>query len=785
MNFSGLFELKVSDGQSSILGNFDAHGGDITIDSGSTLVIQGDCDFDSLTTFSNNGLLHLNAPNSSPRTVDPGSVSDMGDVRFDGDSDILFMNDFFTTGTVSCPGLSITLMSFDYDFTCHTLQGNTGATRTRFEGNGAPGQFENITITDAISLIYRKTKSYLLLTKILIVSTFLLVLLSTFLTRSGILGETSVHTFTDLGLSGQLLVLLLGYFAFVVISFLVRLQDIPSTTAEAKVWSAEFMLFLGILVFLFSGSIILFATCLPVFNAIFGLKLAPPAEVQLFYYQWTVWFAILFGVISGLGQFLWWRKAKNKPLKDAIFRPFLLAMISGTAVLLTIWWTDGMEFAYDEVYRKGIDQEGQSVLLLIVNWVRFIFLGLADEILLFSSLFGVFANADVLVSLLRKNRKGLKVMGGTVVHIGFGLMLLGMLFSSGYDQTISTNPFPEELALFPDDERPDNIALPKGQPRPILGYNVTYTGRRHAKTPVTNLRILEANVDAFKLAFEDQEGETYSMLLPRLPFLAAGAKVQPTTDLTAGQDDMEQYKQGIDLPRIERSLNRSLAYYAEQINGRTDYGLRFQSTCNPNDVFVRYTESEMGAQGEGILPHPARKIYWNRDIYFYTSSLPNPDSLKPRVVSHELRIGESFTLPEDASPGQAVTTITLKSVQPIQNPDLDLQDYDVIAAANLEVVTAEGESYSASPLYLIKGRQPDGRRDIISELDIEFAFMNIEPESGKVTLWTSYLHPEDDLIVLKAISKPFINLLWLGTFILTFGFLLSIYRRVTENRKMR
>ncbi|MEM6345844.1 MAG: cytochrome c biogenesis protein CcsA, partial [Bacteroidota bacterium] len=102
-------------------------------------------------------------------------------------------------------------------------------------------------------LIYRKSKAYLGMTMILIISTFILVLLSTFLTRSGILGETSVHTFTDLGLSGQLLILLLGYLTFVVVSLLLRWREIPTRIDESKVWTAEFMIFLGVLVFVFSG----------------------------------------------------------------------------------------------------------------------------------------------------------------------------------------------------------------------------------------------------------------------------------------------------------------------------------------------------------------------------------------------------------------------------------------------------------------------------------------------------------------------------------------------------
>ncbi len=626
-------------------------------------------------------------------------------------------------------------------------------------------------------LIYRKTKAYLRLGMILIISTFLLVLVSTFLTRSGILGETSVHTFTDLGLSGQLLVLLFFYTLIVVVGLVLRWKAIPAREDESQVWSAEFMLFLGILVFIFSGVIILFATSLPVVNEIFGTELAPPANVQLFYYNWTVWFAIAFGILSGVGQFLWWKVAKEKSVKDALFRPFLLAMLSGTGILLTIWLT-GMEFAYEDHFRSLISEEGPSkgFLSQLGNYLTFGVMGIADELLLFSALFAVLANSDVLISLLRKNRKGLKVMGGTVVHIGFGLMLIGMLFSSGYDQVISTNPFPEELSLFPEDEKRDNVALPRFQARPILGYDVTYLGRKRAKGPVENMRVLQLEQGIFKLAFEDVTGETYAIMLPFQPFQKEEFRQAGADSPTVSEpEDLAAIVATIDLPRIERSLNRSLAYYAEQINGRTDYGIRFRSNANPNDQFERYTESELQGE-EGIIPHPARKVYWNRDIYFYTSSLPNPDSLQPKVVSHSLRVGDTVHLP--------IADVILKSIGALPNPDEDLKDYDLVAAANIEAIAPDGQRFTASPLYLIKGRQPDGRRDIISELDMEFAFMDIRPDENLITLWISYVEPEDDLIVIKAISKPFINLLWLGTFILTFGFLLSIFRRIQENRKM-
>src|SRR6476661_2051690 len=47
----------------------------------------------------------------------------------------------------------------------------------------------------------------------LIIISFILVLYASFLTRSGILGETSVHAFTDLGMSGQLIIYMLIFVA--------------------------------------------------------------------------------------------------------------------------------------------------------------------------------------------------------------------------------------------------------------------------------------------------------------------------------------------------------------------------------------------------------------------------------------------------------------------------------------------------------------------------------------------------------------------------------------------
>jgi cytochrome c-type biogenesis protein CcmF len=61
-------------------------------------------------------------------------------------------------------------------------------------------------------LIYKSTGRSLQTSFFLIALSFILIVYSTFLTRSGILGETSVHSFADLGMNAQLYLFLYAFF---------------------------------------------------------------------------------------------------------------------------------------------------------------------------------------------------------------------------------------------------------------------------------------------------------------------------------------------------------------------------------------------------------------------------------------------------------------------------------------------------------------------------------------------------------------------------------------------
>ena len=65
------------------------------------------------------------------------------------------------------------------------------------------------------------------------------------------------------------------------------------------------------------------------------------------------------------------------------------------------------------------------------------------------------------------------------------------------------------------------------------------------------------------------------------------------------------------------------------------------------------------------------------------------------------------------------------------------------------------------------------------------AFVGVNPKEGAGTILLQIqerTNPPDDIVVIQVIQKPWINFLWLGTFVLTFGFGMAMYRRIKENR---
>lgn len=619
-------------------------------------------------------------------------------------------------------------------------------------------------------IAYRSSKAFLKTTMFLVVGTFLLVLYSTFLTRSGILGDTSVHTFTDLGLSGQLVLLMVVYLVWMAALFISHWNVIPVGRRSIQTKSAEFVLFLGVLTLLAVSFILTIATSIPVFNTVLGTNWATVRDPGFFYYRWTVWFAIGMGLLSGLGQYLYWKKVGTggKRLSTVLLRPYLLAIGATAVIIFAIGFMTNWDFVFEERFKEWqeLAELSDSPVRMGFRYIRLGFFIFADELLLLTSLFMLFANIDVFISLVRRSAKTRTVTGGSIAHLGFALILVGFLFSSGYDQVISKNINPNELAALPQDSRVDNVLLEKNRPRDILGYQVTYIGKKDPQLPLSDLEIVWETEDEFKFSFRDKSGDKFATQFPRMVFLG---------------DDGE-----IDMEFTQKFLEDKLdVLEIKHINERTLYGLRFVPRKTDKDgepylqdekAFTLYPEAEVNEE-MGLIAHPARKVKAAEDIYVHVSTIPKEVEGPPKYefYNFELGVGDTVQTSRAAIYFDKITSVPAEGT-----------DFVLIAQAELRVFTDRGDVLLAQPQYRIT---PENRISIkdafLEEIHTSIAFVNIDPASGKMALRVQeQTNPQEDIVVIQALKKPFINILWLGTFVLLAGFIIAIIRRADENKRL-
>ncbi|MBB2151485.1 heme lyase CcmF/NrfE family subunit [Pedobacter gandavensis] len=275
---------------------------------------------------------------------------------------------------------------------------------------------------------------------ILVIISFVLVLYASFLTRSGILGETSVHSFTDLGMFGHLILYNVVFLTIPVVLLIVRWKELPITNKDEETYSREFWMFIGALVITVACIQVIFSTSVPVFNAAFGTKFAPPIDAIKYYNQWQAPFAILVTVISGFSQFMKYKRTD--------IRKFYSSLVASIVFAVVI--TAGF------VYLTNIYTNLMYILLT------------------FSCVFAILANARVLAQGLGGKRK---LVGAAVAHMGFALLLIGALVAAATNKPISintTNFIP--VKDFEKAEKPgENIVLYKNEPKKMGKYTVTYT----------------------------------------------------------------------------------------------------------------------------------------------------------------------------------------------------------------------------------------------------------------------------------------------------------------------
>jgi cytochrome c-type biogenesis protein CcmF len=246
----------------------------------------------------------------------------------------------------------------------------------------------------------------------LALASFVLVVYSTFLTRSGILGDSSVHAFTNPGASVYWL--LLGFLAFVVLGSVIlmvmRYRAMRTVTMDTGLLTRESSLAAGTILIVLSAAAIVFGTSLPIFSTI--------RPERSFYDTTNLPIVILMAFLIGYSLYTQWEQQEP----SILFRRTLLALI------------------------------GALIPCAVLR-----FLGVSDALALLVigvSLFAIIVNVQIGWKVMNGD---IRYIGGKIAHIGTGIFLLGVIASGRF-------------------ETKEHVSLVQGQAKDVLGHHLTYTG---------------------------------------------------------------------------------------------------------------------------------------------------------------------------------------------------------------------------------------------------------------------------------------------------------------------
>ncbi len=621
---------------------------------------------------------------------------------------------------------------------------------------------------------------------------FILILYSTYLTRSGILGDTSAHAFTEMGLGFQLILFIGAFSLLSLLLFGARAKGIPSIQEEEKFASREFWMFMGSLVLLFSAVLLTGATSLPVWNKLVqlfkedyvGAALKDPVE---HHNRYQMWIAVFIGVLSGVAQWLRYSE-RNWSVWAKKFGLHL-----GIALVLAIILT-----------------------FFHASWIKVSDWRLAT--LLFTAMFTLSSNADYLISFAKGN---LKMAASAVSHLGFGILILGVMSSGLNKEWISSNNFAMEGLIegMDNEDLNRNVLLIREAPMPIKGnFEATYLQDT-----------IERQTRTFTVQFKKRDeagnptGEEF-VLHPNVMYDRPFTKVVASNPSTKHYWNYDIFTHVSSLPKAEldpeyaQQQEDSLKYQLYDavagdtlftkehyivVQGLTKDPVHPEYKKQPGDLAFGLKMKAYSLEDRtGYDLNPMMYLRPGEGAFALAYSAPQLEikaKLTEKGLEKALKMEEelqyqTFQVKQGASFSFQGYEVKLVNVnRDIKHPNYVPQQGDIAVAAELEVLGNEA-SYPVAPVFLIRGNQLLSLKSELMGLGLHFVFQSVDPETGLFTIRAAKSNPQDggipveiaenagrsDYIVLEAIIFPGINFVWAGSLLMLLGLALGFWRRMRQ-----
>ncbi|MFT3885770.1 MAG: cytochrome c biogenesis protein CcsA [Flavobacteriales bacterium] len=622
-------------------------------------------------------------------------------------------------------------------------------------------------------LINRRKDTSLFTTFLLTLGTYLLVLYSTFLTRSGVLGDTSVHSFTGEGMLPGLLTFLLFFIALCVALLNTDPQDrrfmlviaavvlilgaalkvmVPAILlfglialamtmvayrkgpyhyeVEEQVNSREFWLFIGALVLLLSAAQIIAKTSTPVWG-----QLGEPFD------QPRLWLAQHLGwdwITPAKGQLT--DKGDVKAVYNRIQVPFafIVCMLVAIGQYLRYKHTD-MKRALREMagpFTGAVLLTALGVWLLGYTWRD-----LTLVALFFATCFAFLANAWYVPAVLKGK---LDKAGPSVAHVGFALVLLGALVSTSRSHEISRNVAGPQLSgLNKEFDDQKDMLLYLGDTLPMGDRFVTFTGKR------------QQGVDLYF----DMD---YLASVPRR--FHAGDTVRVRNALFRAKDD---HQAGI------RFLNDQPGHW-EAIEEFTKGMLWHAPHWTPREPGPKEFSLEPLVQLNprfGNVAEPSTRHWPHQDLYThirYAKLDTTSDGYMPPLTV-ERHVGDTIAT--------ATCLVVLDSISGGQDSSLTARFGTGTVAYFLYLRVRDrfdtGRWFSASPFIIYRFGQAIGSKAFeVPALNTRIQLTSVEGKRVGLNI------SEREFVIMQAIVFPGINILWIGCVLMALGSFMAVRQRL-------
>lgn len=637
------------------------------------------------------------------------------------------------------------------------------------------------------NLIARNTDYSIKATYLFYILTFVLVVYASFLTRSGILGDTSVHAFTNLGLEWQLVAFTVAPLLLGVFGFLYRRKDIPSPEKEEALGHREFWMFIGSLVLLFGGVLIIGSTSLPVYNTIrqifdpnyIGSVIKDPVP---HYDRYQLWIGVFVAALSSFTVFL--RYGRPVIAKRLATRALVAAALAVGLTLLTTLWID------------------------LAIWQH--------KVMAWAGWLSVVLSLDYIINIAKLKPKAI---ASATSHLGFGLMLIGILASGANKRHISSNPFMFKEIISAEDAG-KYVRLYKEKPLFANNYWVTW----ERDTLIDRTRYYTIRMDEVGANEEIISSFTVKPTSLLSNDFTKVAALNPDTRHYLTKDIFTNIAA---LPPSKMDIEN---YHAmEDTMQWTQYMVRLGDTLDAETVKVipqaldfspdreQYLEKEhdLGVGVDMTVLHKRRSIdtvayvtpalgVEGNLLYRYPEEVENfrmrvrlADTLMDQIYVPDDQLAyEEFTVKRNGTFSYGPYTVQLASLS--SNPDTSryrAQQGDIAIQAELRV-EHQGTFSNASPVYVIRGSRPFSIKDLDANTGLSFRLSNINPQSETFTIKVARQYNEDVVIPVEIAEKlpetnylwfearefPGINLFWGGTIFMMIGLTIGWLDRRSQDK---